>query len=154
VEFCVTLHWTDIAVLLMAALTGSIATYAVLQRSIWRRVSDEQAEIQQKLLALTGALHAMEARLPELRQAVVTAAPTPEMNAATTEVAVEPRIDADQEGLTPEILAAITAAAAALLGRHARIRSVRPLPPHQPVSPWSQQGRVFVQASHNLRSRR
>ena len=48
----------------------------------------------------------------------------------------------------------IAAAVTAFLGKKVRIRSAKMLQsPYEIVNPWSQQGRVFVQASHNLRSR-
>jgi methylmalonyl-CoA carboxyltransferase large subunit len=58
------------------------------------------------------------------------------------------------EAVTPEILVVIAAAVTAFLGKKVRIRSAKVLQsPYEIVNPWSQQGRVFVQASHNLRSR-
>lgn len=53
------------------------------------------------------------------------------------------------EELTPEIIMVLSAAVAAFLGKRARIRSAR-LVRTAPSSAWAQQGRVFVQASHNL----
>ena len=50
--------------------------------------------------------------------------------------------------------ARIAAAVTAYLGKKVRIRSAKMLQsPYEIVNPWSQQGRVFVQASHNLRPR-
>lgn len=43
----------------------------------------------------------------------------------------------------------LSAAVAAFLGKRARIRSARLVGPDR-SSAWAQQGRVFVQASHNL----
>ncbi|HTQ53270.1 MAG TPA: hypothetical protein VMI94_02355 [Bryobacteraceae bacterium] len=51
--------------------------------------------------------------------------------------------------LTPEIVMVLSAAVAAFLGKRARIRSAR-LVRTAPSNAWAQQGRVFVQASHNL----
>ena len=148
-----TLHWTDIALLLAVALAGCIVTYVVLQHLIRQSISNEQAEIQRKLLALAGALHSIEVRLAELRDSAAGVAPA-ETEAGQAEFATDPRVERDLEPIAPEILATITAATTAFLGRYAHIRSIRSLPAQQAVSPWSQQGRVFVQASHNLRSRR
>ena len=50
------------------------------------------------------------------------------------------------------IQAAIAAAAIAALGNHARVWSARTIPSSDVVSPWTQQGRVIVQSSHNLRT--
>ncbi len=50
--------------------------------------------------------------------------------------------------ISPEILMVISAAIAAFLGKKARIRRVRRI--QAGVNPWSQQGRVNIQASHNV----
>ncbi len=56
-----------------------------------------------------------------------------------------------EEEIQSEILAVIAAAATAFLGINSRIRSARLInTAHEPLSRWSQQGRKFVQASHNL----
>jgi methylmalonyl-CoA carboxyltransferase large subunit len=52
------------------------------------------------------------------------------------------------EAISEEIMLVIAAAVAAFLGKSARVRSARYLQEGQ--SSWAQQGRVFVQASHNL----
>ena len=57
-----------------------------------------------------------------------------------------------KEEVTPEVLAMIAAAVSTFLGKKIRIRSAKALQsPYEVVNPWSQQGRLFVQASHNLR---
>jgi hypothetical protein len=63
-----------------------------------------------------------------------------------------PRVTIDSKSsssseITPRILAVIAAAATAFIGKKVRIVSVRTL---QVVDPWARQGRVTVQASHNL----
>jgi len=153
VEFCVILHWTDIAVLLAIVLSGCTVAYFVLHRLVRQNLSKKHAEVQQELLALTGTLHSLEARLAQYRDSAAAISPAAEIETSLSDRADEARIEADQETLAPEILATIAAAATAFLGRHAQIRSVSPSSA-QAVSPWSQQGRVFVQASHNLRTRR
>jgi hypothetical protein len=60
-----------------------------------------------------------------------------------------------KEEVTPELLIMLAAAATAFLGKDVRIRTAKMLQsPYEVINPWAQQGRVFVQASHNLRSRR
>jgi len=56
---------------------------------------------------------------------------------------------APAEEVAPEIILVISAAVAAFLGKRARVRGAR-LVRTAPSSAWAQQGRVFVQASHNL----
>jgi methylmalonyl-CoA carboxyltransferase large subunit len=53
------------------------------------------------------------------------------------------------EEVSPEIIMVLTAAVAAFLGKRARVRGAR-LVRTAPSNAWAQQGRVFVQASHNL----
>lgn len=53
--------------------------------------------------------------------------------------------------VAPEILAAISAALAQQCGTYVAIRSVKKLaPPSAAISPWTQQGRVQVHASHDF----
>lgn len=57
--------------------------------------------------------------------------------------------------IAPEVMAAIAAAAAVFLGSRFRILSVNLQPtPHGPVNKWTRNGRTFIQASHNVRTRR
>lgn len=51
------------------------------------------------------------------------------------------------EEVSPELLVVMAAAVTAFLGKKVRIRTARLVPPHDPVSPWAQHGRVFVQAA-------
>jgi hypothetical protein len=61
----------------------------------------------------------------------------------------------EEEAIPAQILAVIAAAATAFLAENARLRSPGLLhSPLEPVSKWSQQGRAFVRASHNLPSKR
>ena len=75
-------------------------------------------------------------RLPKPQPVVAPAPPPPPAPAPVDEI-------------TPEILTVLTAAVAAFLGKRAKIRGAR-VAPTRPTSAWAQQGRVFVQASHNL----
>jgi len=72
--------------------------------------------------------------------------PAPAPAPAPEPVKVEPE---KVEEVAPETIMILTAAVAAFLGKRARIRSAR-LVRAAPSSAWAQQGRVFVQASHNL----
>jgi hypothetical protein len=150
----VTLHWVDLAILL-AFIAGGCSTFFILRRSARRSAADRQSETERQMRTLTDALHSLEARLANLRDTGSQAsAATEAESGGSADLAAEAPTTPDQEDVAPEIMAAITAASMAFLGRHARLRSVRPMPSQQAVSPWSQQGRFFVQASHNLRSRR
>jgi hypothetical protein len=52
--------------------------------------------------------------------------------------------------ITPETLAVIAASVTAFLGKKVRIRSARALQTPYAVERWARQGRLIVQASHNL----
>jgi len=115
---------------LIALITG-VAAGAFTARTIVRRELD---------------------RLPKPQAATtpppVVAAPPPVVAAPPPLVAAPPP-PAPPEEITPEILVVLTAAVAAFLGKTAKIRSAR-VSPVRMTSAWAQQGRVFVQASHNL----
>ena len=87
----------------------------------------------------------LTARLAQAASAAQSAGCTAQEEAAEAE---------SRQEETPETLAAIAAAVAAFLGRRARIRSLTPVPAGTAVSAWSQQGRAFVQSSHNFTPRR
>lgn len=76
-------------------------------------------------------------------------APAPAAPPLAAAPAPKPAAAAPVEEVSPEIIMVLTAAVAAFLGKRARIRSAR-LVRTAPSSAWAQQGRVFVQASHNL----
>jgi methylmalonyl-CoA carboxyltransferase large subunit len=68
----------------------------------------------------------------------------PAAEAAAAVPAAEPEKAADE--FSEELLLVLSAAVAAYLGKRPHIRAVRLLG----SSAWAQQGRVFVQASHQL----
>src|SRR3954453_23813365 len=101
----------------------------------------------------------LQSQITELRAAMVSAArtsaaipkmvvPKPEFKkvevAPTTRVEVVSKV----EEISSETLAMIAAGVAAFLGKTARVRGARLLPDEP--SAWAQQGRVYIQASHNL----
>ena len=141
---------------------GCGLSHFLLRRTLRRTVAERQLATERQLSALAVTVAALEARVVELSQ-------IPELQAAALAVELQPApivelevapVSALQEDhweneeVSPEIMAVIAAAANAFLGQEVRILSARMLEtPEEVVSPWSQQGRVFVQASHNLRSR-
>jgi methylmalonyl-CoA carboxyltransferase large subunit len=89
--------------------------------------------ILQELNRLNERVAALEAR---------AAAPRPAAPESTP-VSATP---APAEEVSEEVLLVIGAAVAAFLGKKAHVRQVRLLGSH----PWAQQGRVTIQASHQL----
>ena len=111
------------------------------------QIAERQREMERQMGAMAATIRALETRVAELSKqlhAQGSAASQP----ATPE-------DAAPERTKPEVVAAITAAATAFLGKAARVRSARLL--HgAPLSgawggTWAQQGRLTVHTSHNLR---
>jgi len=92
------------------------------------------------------------ARLESLIESKQVALPPPPAPAAIP-VAAPPkpaeRAPEPVEEVTPEMVMVLTAAVAAFMGKRARIRGAR-LVRSVTSNAWAQQGRVFVQASHNL----
>jgi hypothetical protein len=151
----VALYLADLAVIAVLVGAGCGLSHFLLRRTLRRTVAERQLATERQLRALAVTLKALEARvaglsqIPELQAA---AAPVIDMEAAAP--GAKQADHPENEEVTPEILAVIAAAANAFLGQEVRILSARMLEtPHEVVSPWSQQGRVFVQASHNLRAR-
>lgn len=145
------LHWTDLAVITMLVGAGCAVIYASLARTLRRTIAEGQRETERQLSALTMSVRTLQARVAELGR-LQTAQPH-ESDVALAS-AREGETREKQEAPKPEILAAITAAATAFLGKKARIRSGQMLPTAQGGGAWAQQGRMSVQTSHNPRSRK
>ena len=103
-----------------------------------------QAELAEQLKGMQRSMTAME-----LKKAEPVAAPPQKVEAPKPEMKPQPAAP-KPEAIPEEIMLVIAAAVAAFVGKSARIRSARYM--HEGQSPWAQQGRVFVQASHNLRN--
>lgn len=119
--------------LLLMLLSGAAGFWAAA-RNVRHAVDERFAELQHAngAAAKNGTVKngaAVPARLPV------------EKPAAPTEIIEDPVV-------TPETVMLISAAIAAYLGKHARVKSIRRIGP-QGFNPWSQQGRVSIQASHN-----
>lgn len=126
--------------LVIAGVVAGAACAALL--AALRRALERQRATERQLAALAATVKTLQARVAELSRGTP---PGHEMEP----VAVTGEYDPE-----PQTLAVMAAAAAAFVGKAARIRSARLAPgPTGNVSPWSQQGRVIVQTSHNLRGR-
>jgi hypothetical protein len=145
----VTLHWTDLALILAIVGSGCTAAYFLLMHSIRRTVLDRQRELERRVTMIAEMMRSLELRLDEQGSSSESAAQdqVPELIAAADPAR-------RQEEIPAEMQVAIAAAAVAVLGPKVRVLSARAVRPEEVVSRWSQQGRVSVQASHNLRSRR
>lgn len=132
----------SIAALLVVAVIVALAcviTYVSAQAAFRRRTSEVRQAEENRLQTLGKTIQDLESRLAEL-----TKAPAPAQ--------AQPIVPEKKEEVSPEMIIVLSAAVTAFLGKKVRIRSAKMLQsPYEIVNPWSQQGRVIVQASHNLR---
>jgi hypothetical protein len=118
----------------IAAAIGCLAGYWLARSRAARTAAGLRAEFQAKLDVLSARL-APAPVLPDQGPAPAVAAPP-------------------AAPVSDDVLVLIAAAVTAFLGKKVRVRSARMLQtPYEIVNPWAQQGRVFVQASHNIRGR-
>jgi hypothetical protein len=89
--------------------------------------------------------------LPSSQPATPAASKAGEAPSATAAEPVRPAAS-EVEGVSPETLLVIAAAVAAYLGEKVHVRRARLITTDASV--WAQQGRVFIQASHNLQRAR
>jgi len=156
-------NWANRAGIAMLLAAGFAVIYAAMRRTMVRTLVERQQAVEQQLNALAETVKTLETRVAEFKKAQE---PQPaiasefEMSAATAPALGPAPVDAEEaagsadEQITPEMMSVIAASVTAFLGKKVRILSARKLESPRPgLSPWSQQGRVFVQASHNLRSR-
>jgi len=155
-----TLHWPDLALVAAIVIAGCGASYFLLTGMLRRILAENRRDMERRLTALTESI-AMQDPAPTATEAL--SATEMEAEPAGAGEVSQPDADAPASGerfirqeedeIPAEIQVAIAAAAIAVLGNHARVRSARRIPSSNVVSPWTQQGRVIVQSSHNLRTR-
>jgi hypothetical protein len=144
----VALHWTDWAAVTVFLGAACVVIYAGLFRALRRAVAAQQLETERQMNALATTVKALQARVAEL---ACTHTEREQQGEAASEAKVDNAPEWKKEPMKPEIVAALTAAATAFLGKKASIRSAQPLA-DDGAGAWAQQGRVIVQTSHNLRS--
>jgi outer membrane biosynthesis protein TonB len=140
-------------VLLVLLVGGLLAGYFILRS----QMSQQMAELR-KMVETGQNLGALAVRAPEPVAAtpptptVEVSKPKPEVPKEQPKPVVLPKAEPVKEEITAEVLAVIAAAVAQFVGAGARIRSTRMLPIPE-GNAWAQQGRVIIQASHNLAMR-
>jgi methylmalonyl-CoA carboxyltransferase 12S subunit len=95
----------------------------------WGQMNDTLGTLQEELSRLSERVAALEAAV-----GVAPRAPAPAQSSPAT------------EGLSEEMILVISAAIAAFLGKKPHIRQIRLVG----AASWAQQGRVMIQASHDL----
>ena len=122
------------------------ASFVIAGIALLRKLRQSVASHKREVADLQESVQVLETRLVQLSY---NAEPQPKSATAALEPA-----QPEKETISSEIQAVITAAAVALFGQKVRLRSTRLLSSQDGASSWSQQGRVIVQTSHNLRSKR
>jgi len=145
------LSWGDAALTLAIVAAGCAASSFLLLRRVRQTVVEHQRQIERRLSVITEAITLLETRLAE-PEVLTDSLSAQEIEAASNGEGTLPALLREPEEISAEIQVAIAAATLAVLGPNTRVRSTRMV--HNAVSPWSQQGRVSVQSSHNLRVRR
>ena len=136
------MHVTDLALMVLLVVVGCAAGYGLLVRKLGQIISERDLKIADQLGALDAAIQAIETRLAEHR------ADAAAQNHAVPVAAHKDEARADSGSLAGEIKAVVAAAAGSVLRKNIAIKSICAVP-----TPWSQQGRVIVLGSHNLRVR-
>jgi hypothetical protein len=157
----VTLHWADLAWMTALVMAGCGVGYWLAMRKVREAVAESQRKMERRLQSLIEAVAKGGANEAEVESTdVLDTVEIEAKPAAAIQGRPLPRVEVqgpaaagEADAIAPEIQAAITAAAMATLGNHARVRTARRIPSEDVVSPWTQQGRVIVQSSHNLRTR-
>lgn len=133
----------------LAALIGAgglAAIYLAGQRNAGRRSEQQRHELEARLESMARRLAALETASAAGKVA------GPEAEAAGPVAPPVTTTGMEQE-VSPDTLLVIAAAVTAFLGKRVRVRSARLLHNPEVYSAWAQQGRVFVQASHNVAQR-
>jgi hypothetical protein len=146
----VTSNWAVAAIIVSALTLIAAALCIVMMRLSERRAIERQRVLEEQVGGVDEALQMIEARLTELHSAWAEPQQSQEVPAAATSDDAVPG-QGEDPAIELEIQAAIAAAAIAAAGPNARVRSATLAKSRDKASPWSQQGRVLVQSSHNLR---
>jgi methylmalonyl-CoA carboxyltransferase 12S subunit len=100
-------------------------------------------EVNERLRSMEERIGLLELRIAETAVKPAASAPAP------VPAPVPASAKKEEEQIDPEVLMVIAAAVAAFMGKKARIRRVRRSVAGG-MNPWAQQGRVSIQASHNV----
>lgn len=156
------LELANIVVIVALVAAGCLVTYLSSQHVLKQASQNARHQLELRLDGLTGAVADLEMRVAELTRenerlaaavrGAKTSAPIGSDGAHPNGAAAQAAAISDDE-IPAETLVVIAAAVTSYLGKKVRIRSAKMLQsPYEIVNPWAQQGRVFVQASHALRS--
>ncbi len=149
------LDLTTFVVVAVLVGAGCALSFAGLWLIFRQTAAEQKRASQDQLNELAAAIRALEAKVAVLGHSAVQR-PEPASMVEAPQAALAPMqaTAPAKEEVTAEMLVVIAAAVTVFLGKQVRIRSAKMLQsPYEIVNPWSQQGRVFVQAAHNFRLR-
>jgi len=132
--------------LLVLLVGGLLLGYFVLREQMRAEISELRKLVESATAEKVADAAPVAASIPAAKVPVPKVEPKPEA------VVAAPKPQPAKEEITPEILAIIAAAVAQFVGAGTRIRSTRMVPMAE-GNAWAQQGRVIIQASHNLAMR-
>ena len=132
--------------LLVVLVGGLLAGYFILRGQIRSEISELRKLVESAASERVDAVGPVGASVPVTKPQASKDQPKPKATIPP------PSPQPVKEEITPEILAIIAAAVAQFVGAGARIRSTRMIPVAE-GNAWAQQGRVIIQASHNLAMR-
>jgi methylmalonyl-CoA carboxyltransferase 12S subunit len=145
--------FSNVAGVALLVLAGCSATYFLTQRFLNRRLEAIQLQIDH---ALASNKQPLPAQTLNSKTAIAVTVPlatevaqSTSISKATSVAPAPVQAQPSADVLAHETLVVIAAAVSAFLGKSARLRSARLIQPSE-GNAWAQQGRVFVQASHNL----
>lgn len=139
--------------LVVLLIIGWAATYITARQMLKRAIEDLRREMDERIGSLQRSIQASLAAEVDKASAAAAASTAPKPEAAPASPTPSESLEKHPE-VSPDVLVMIAAAATAFLGKKVRIRSAEMLQtPYELVNPWVQQGRVVVQASHNLSPR-
>lgn len=141
--------WTAAAVVAGIVALVSAGLCFVALRKFQQMFRQEQRLLVEQMALLDDAVRMIGTQVAEMQPPF--AEPTAMADAPAAEEAEGESID---PAIAPEIQAAIAAAAVVAAGQSVRLRSARLVKARESASAWSQQGRVLVQSSHNVRAPR
>jgi hypothetical protein len=138
-----------IAVGFIAAASLVVSMHS--RRGLKRMLTELRLEFQQQIDSLSAKVAALN-RTADVQHAAASA-PAPSEKLIPGAAGVQATAQVCEE-ITAEIFGKIAETITALIGRKIHIRSVKILEQQAEIcSAWAQQGRVVIQASHNLPQR-
>jgi hypothetical protein len=136
--------------IVVLVVAGCLLVRLDSRRVLKRTCAELRVEFKGQIDALSAKLTAVERTV----EGQTATAPSAALATGTMRPPADTTSPQVSEEITPEALARIAETITALLGRKVRIRSVKILHTHNVnSSSWAQQGRVVVQASHNIAQR-